>query len=142
VLGLSSHLKGGEQGFARYEEARAQALSSLTHGSITVRLETHMRYGQSVLDIQFRDSGAGFDAAADNTSTITMHHGRGIHLVKSLCAGVAFNPPGNDVCATYLLEAEPPTLRQAGRTLPEQNVEFQPIVAVNSDDHLCMQQSR
>ena len=104
VLGLPSSLKDSAHGFERFFEARAEALTQLVEGSICVRIESAWHNGQPQLELQFRDSGRGFDRKATANVKELARHGRGISLVKSLCRQVEYHGAGNDVRAVYLLE--------------------------------------
>jgi len=111
VLGLASGLKDGSDGFARFFEARADALERLTHGSIAVHLELQRGAGAgAALTVRLRDSGAGFKREATEAAAATQRHGRGIALVRALCASLEYNAAGNEVSAVYVMEepaAEP-----------------------------------
>ena len=104
VLGLPSSLKDGAQGFERYYEARAEALARLEDGSICVRIESGWHNGRPRLELQFRDSGRGFDRTATANVKELARHGRGISLVKSLCRQIEYRGAGNDVRVVYLFE--------------------------------------
>jgi hypothetical protein len=115
VLALASSLKDDdpaddESGMERFDRARTEALARLERGSIDVRIESLWRDGRALLGLQFRDSGAGFDTALLRAPADLVRHGRGIALVRALCASVDFHGPGNDVHVIYALEdaqAEP-----------------------------------
>jgi len=108
VLGLNSGTKNEEGGFERYLDEREQRLAALNDGRIDMGFHLHMRGDLPVLDIQVKDSGQGFDysaylgdtATADNLYQI---HGRGIFLVRSLCAEISYGENGNAVFARYAL---------------------------------------
>ena len=103
VLGLSSSLKDGAHGLDRYYEARAAALAGLEKGSIAVHIASCRIRGRPVIEMQFRDSGAGFGAAPGRAVTDMVRHGRGIDLLRALCTKVEFHNAGNDVRVTYAL---------------------------------------
>jgi serine phosphatase RsbU (regulator of sigma subunit) len=105
VLGLSSGLKDGERGMERYYDARAGALATLERGSIRVSIESQWQDRRPLLGLRFRDSGGGFDTAlARDAHDRLLLHGRGIALVRALCASVDYRGAGNDVRVTYALE--------------------------------------
>lgn len=104
VLGLASSLKDGEEGFERYCAQRAEALARLTGGSIAVHFESHRRQGHPVIEMQFRDSGPGFAGAPAGALVALPRHGRGINLVRALCASVEYRGCGNDVRVIYRLD--------------------------------------
>ena len=100
VLLLDSRLKVGEM--ERYLRLREKRLSSLTEGWIRVELEMIERDAEACLRIRIRDSGDGFDWRRLSTqSADTQLHGRGVALVRRLCASVDFRDPGNEVIAIY-----------------------------------------
>lgn len=103
VLGLASGVKDGESGFDRYGEERASALARLEQGSIAVRIESHRKNGLRTLELQFRDSGSGFQAVRGGAATALQRHGRGIDVVRALCSNIEYHGSGNDVRVTYVL---------------------------------------
>lgn len=105
LLNLDSSIKQSEQGMERYLLERAGRLAELNQGRIEIDLTGLRINGRDVLRIRLKDSGAGFDwtrhndvAGADIVST----HGRGILLVRSMCASVQFLGSGNEVVAHYV----------------------------------------
>lgn len=107
LLGLDSATKSWIGGFEIYMQQRAERLAALTQGTIELSFRLHADDGPAVLDIQVNDSGAGFDhAALDAAAGLSERqapHGRGIALVRSLCAQVNFSGVGNRVWARYPL---------------------------------------
>lgn len=108
VLGLNSGTKNEEGGFERYLDEREQRLATLNDGRIDMGFHLHMRGDLPVLDIQVKDSGQGFDYSAYLGDTATADslyqiHGRGIFLVRSLCAEISYGENGNAVFARYAL---------------------------------------
>lgn len=108
VLGLDSRTKNQEGGFERYLEEREHRLDKLHDGRIDLGFKLHALGGRPVLDIQVKDSGAGFDYAAYLNPTgddpdPTRTHGRGIRLVRSLCAELSYAADGSAVFARYAL---------------------------------------
>ena len=102
VLGLDSAIKSSPEGFARYYSERERRLSSLSEGYVRFHLEHHPRPGGGRLEIEVEDSGPGFDHAhltpqADNRGLF----GRGIPLLRSLCAEVQHLGAGNRVRVAY-----------------------------------------
>jgi hypothetical protein len=69
-----------------------------------VHFESHRRRGRPVIEMQFRDSGRGFAMAHGGRAGVRPLHGRGIELVRALCADVEYRGCGNDVRVTYVLE--------------------------------------
>jgi len=108
VLGLDSRTKNQEGGFERYLEEREGHLNDLRDGRIDMAFHLHPHDGRTVLDIQIRDSGRGFDWAAflnasDEDQGLYLAHGRGIRLVRNLCDELAYGDNGNVVFARYAL---------------------------------------
>ena len=100
ALLLDSRLK--VSGMERYLQLREKLLGSLTEGWIRVGLRMIERDGEACLRIHVCDSGEGFDwrrrcAPADQAQL----HGRGLALVRRLCASVDHRDPGNEVVAIY-----------------------------------------
>ncbi len=108
LLGLDSTTKNLIGGWEIYMQHRAERLGCLERGRITLSFLLREEQGRAVLDIEVSDSGPGFDhlswlrtveAAAADTRT----HGRGLALVRSLCAELSFPGAGNLARARYLL---------------------------------------
>lgn len=106
ILGLDSSLKSQPDGFGRYLDMREERLAGLQHGTIEIELERIQENQAPYLKVRVRDSGNGFDAESvlnPDISSRTVPAGRGIALVKSLCAKVEFLDKGNEVVALYRL---------------------------------------
>ncbi len=108
LLQLDSGIKSQASGFDLYMQQRAERLARLESGRIELAFRIHEDEGQAVLDMEVADSGAGFDfdailAAGALEPDEARPHGRGIALVRSLCASVLFTGSGNRVQARYLL---------------------------------------
>ena len=104
VLGLDSSLKSSPEGFAEYYARRTQKLASLTEGRVRLRLDhAPQRGGGGVLSIEIEDSGAGFDHARERPSMELNEGlcGRGIPLLRRLCAELEFLGNGNRARAVY-----------------------------------------
>ena len=102
VLGLSSSLKQGAEGFERYVEARQQSLQNLQKGQITFSLSYRTEQGQGVIRIDMQDSGAGFNYRAlsdDALAPSKRLSGRGIALIRRFCRHVEYRGAGNKVYA-------------------------------------------
>ncbi|KAF0100531.1 MAG: response regulator with CheY-like receiver domain and winged-helix DNA-binding domain [bacterium] len=108
LLGLDSSTKNLIGGWEIYMQHRAERLAGLDNGSINLSFLVHEEEDRAVLDIDVADSGPGFDheawrqrleSAADENRT----HGRGLALVRGLCADLKFPGAGNRVWARYLL---------------------------------------
>lgn len=108
LLGLDSVGKSTAGGFEAFMQQRTERLARLDQGHIDMGFRIHVVDGKAVLDIEIADTGAGFDherlareqALVDDE---TRPYGRGIALVRSLCAEVVFSGVGNRVWARYLL---------------------------------------
>ena len=108
LLGLDSAIKNTTGGFEQYMQQRGERLAGLNQGHIAMGFQIHEVDGRAVLDIDIADSGAGFDYAR-----LTLDHaldddpmrpfGRGIALVRSLCAETVYSGAGNKVWVRYLL---------------------------------------
>lgn len=100
LMGLDSSLKHSASGFARYYEARQQALAVLDG---FVRFDFHCRVenGVGTLDVTVTDSGPGFDYAATMGAASGQsehpYHGRGLRLLRSLCQSLTHRGRGNEV---------------------------------------------
>ena len=105
VLGLSSGLKSGPDGFKLYFEERRKRLATLTTGEIELQLRWEPSESDHSLYIAVRDSGPGFDHVGMEQKRVAGHgyHGRGIDLIRHLCASFHYVGSGNQVEATYLL---------------------------------------
>lgn len=107
VLALDSRLKFQEDGFGRYLDLREERLNSLQHGSVEVDLERVTENHVPYLKLIIRDSGKGFafdSVLKADISASAKPAGRGIALVKSLCAEVEYQGCGNQVMALYQLQ--------------------------------------
>ncbi len=108
LLGLDSTLKGTDGGFEQYLKSREAGLARLAGGRIDLRFRLHLSDGGPALDIAVADTGAGFDYAPylkgdGNPLDPGQAHGRGIALVRKLCASVAYTGRGNAVAVRYLV---------------------------------------
>lgn len=106
VLGLSSSLKEGSEGFERYIEARQQRLLNLEKGQINFSLSYRNEHGQGVIRIQVQDSGAGFNYRALRDDALSANRklsGRGIALIQRFCRSVEYRGAGNKVYAELLV---------------------------------------
>lgn len=102
VLGLSSSLKEGAEGFERYVEARQLSLQNLQKGQIVFSLSYRNEHGQGVIRIDVQDSGAGFNYQAlgdDALAASKRLSGRGIALIRRFCRHVEYRGAGNKVYA-------------------------------------------
>ena len=103
ILNLDSRLKADPQGFGEYFEARRPRLAALTEGSVRIHLCREPNPAGWQLRIRVEDSGPGFDPATLDAGGEGAFHGRGLSLVRSLCASVEFCDPGNQIEAVYVV---------------------------------------
>ena len=103
VLGLSSSMKDGPDGFRCYYQLRAERLLALQEASVRIRAELVPVVGGGLLRLRMKDSGPGFDfnhlGAADQNPA---YYGRGLTLLKSLCRRVEYFAPGNEVLVEFI----------------------------------------
>ncbi|GGP26215.1 ATP-binding SpoIIE family protein phosphatase [Silvimonas amylolytica] len=104
LLNMDSGLKQGEQGMDRYLLVRGQRLAALTQGQIEIDLNGLRINGRDVLRIRIKDTGPGFDWPRFNLPEDDPErlHGRGLMLVRSMCASIQFPGSGNEVVVHYL----------------------------------------
>lgn len=111
LLGLDSSIKSGPGGFEDYLQLRTHRLATLQGGQIGLAFHVHQLDAKAVLDIFVQDSGPGFDFAALDRAADThggvekdeRPSGRGIALVRSLCAEVVYSGTGSKVWVRYVL---------------------------------------
>ncbi|MBU1691570.1 MAG: SpoIIE family protein phosphatase [Gammaproteobacteria bacterium] len=107
VLALNSSIKHQPDGFGLYLDMREERLVGLQQGSIEIELERVQENQVPCLKLRVTDSGMGFHADSilnvDISSSARLA-GRGIVLVKSLCAEVSYPGSGNEVVALYRLK--------------------------------------
>jgi CheY-like chemotaxis protein/anti-sigma regulatory factor (Ser/Thr protein kinase) len=107
ILGLDSGVKADpEDGFERYLAERAMRLEALASGFVEIEIEPLRQPAGELLQFRVKDSGGGFDYDAMLGTTIedsSKRSGRGIALVRDLCAKVTYLGNGNEVLAHYRL---------------------------------------
>ncbi len=108
LLRLDSATKKSVGGFETYMQQRTERLARLEQGHIALSFLIHDDENRAVLDIDVTDSGSGFDyedllQEPGTDAEESRPYGRGIALVRSLCADVVFSGVGNRVWARYLL---------------------------------------
>ncbi len=108
LLRLDSATKKSVGGFETYMQQRTERLARLEQGHIALSFLIHDDENRAVLDIDVTDSGPGFDYEGllqepGTDGEESRPYGRGIGLVRSLCADVVFSGVGNRVWARYLL---------------------------------------
>lgn len=104
VLGLDSSLKQDADGFEQYYKLREQRLNDVEGHFIKIRFE-YRRGEPNVLLLNIQDSGGGFDFQALNAKLNQEDeaHGRGISLLRNLCASIDYYDEGRSVAVTYEL---------------------------------------
>ncbi|MBS4096144.1 MAG: SpoIIE family protein phosphatase [Sulfuricella sp.] len=106
ILGLDSSLKCLEDGFDRFLSLREERLAALQEASVIVELQRMHQGEQDFLVLRVHDSGPGFDFSKLVNCDLGANMGfagRGIALVKSLCAKLEYLNEGNEVVAIYTL---------------------------------------
>ncbi|RLJ67516.1 ATP-binding SpoIIE family protein phosphatase [Sulfurisoma sediminicola] len=106
LLRLDSRLKLHPEGMEAYLGERQERLAGLDHGEIELELEQLGGRDGAWLRVSCRDSGPGFDHAAFDlgaTRDSEMPFGRGLLLLRAICADLRFNVEGNHVTATLAL---------------------------------------
>lgn len=103
LLRMDSRLKRDPSGFVQYYAERAAALALLREGLIRVEAENHPEGAGGRLTIRVIDSGDGFDHRAQLAPLAAnlAHSGRGLALVRSLCASLVYRGNGNQAEAVY-----------------------------------------
>jgi CheY-like chemotaxis protein/anti-sigma regulatory factor (Ser/Thr protein kinase) len=104
LLQLDSSLKAGPEGFLEYYAQRESALAALTSGRVAIRLQHAPRDAGGSLRIEVEDSGKGFDHRRhlDDLEINRTASGRGIPLVRRLCARLVYHGSGNFAEAEYV----------------------------------------
>lgn len=99
VLGLESGLKDSDEGFCQYYELRAERLSALAEGKIT--LDINYLPEQPKICFTITDSGDGF--IKHHVNDDDNFHGRGLGLIKEIAESVELNECGNQITVSYSL---------------------------------------
>lgn len=107
VLGLSSALKEGEEGFNKYYEERARRLREAKDGWIHIEVECIGTVDSGELVIQIADSGKGFETGQQSLNDKSPAlAGRGITILGSLCRELKYGRRGNHARAVYEWRAQ------------------------------------
>lgn len=107
LLRLDSSLKLHPDGMEAYLGARQARLAALASGEIELELEQLAGPGPGWLRVSCRDSGPGFEHAGLDASAAgesELPFGRGLMLMRAMCAELRFNDDGNHVTATLQLD--------------------------------------
>lgn len=103
LLELDSAMKSNPDGFENYYARRRELMDKLSSGSITVGLSQQPVPGGRSIKVSVQDTGSGFDIS--KVYSELRHNdklfGRGIILVRSLCAKLDYQGCGNSVEAQY-----------------------------------------
>ncbi|GLS04926.1 fused response regulator/phosphatase [Chitiniphilus shinanonensis] len=111
VLGMDSALKREPEGIEFYLNERAKRLAALAHGMLELDLAGLRIDHQDYLRIIVKDSGDGFDWRhwlAQDLAYAGGLSGRGIALVRALCASLQYRGAGNEVHAYYRIKGARP----------------------------------
>ena len=105
VLGLKSSIKDTANGFEEYYSLREERLNKLTEQD---KIDIWFKFVQadpSFFELKIQDSGAGFDfeSLLKNVES-SESHGRGLGLLKSMCATLNYENGGRTVQAKIALE--------------------------------------
>jgi anti-sigma regulatory factor (Ser/Thr protein kinase) len=105
LLRLDSTLKTTSDGFAAYAAQRQNALKDLQEGFIDIGIEILRRDKRKMAKISVRDSGPGFNWAAQSQIPDSGLHGRGIELVRRLSHDMQYTGTGSEVVVYYELSS-------------------------------------
>lgn len=99
VLGLSSELKQGPDGFTKYYTERTRAMAEMVEGSVEFVFDHEPTEKGGQLLIRVEDSGKGFDYKSNigNEFKSQGYSGRGIPLIRTLCESIEYKGDGNIV---------------------------------------------
>jgi len=110
VLELDSSLKDSADGFETYYRLREERLADIDGHFIHVDF-SYLRGEPNRVKIVISDSGKGFNFESfdnkqeqDDNEDDDGVHGRGLHLLKSLCSTLVFSDKGRVATATYDLQ--------------------------------------
>ena len=103
LLHLDSKLKEISEGFMQYFQLREERLREADDSRIKVSFDHRPVDNGGRLVIRVQDSGKGFDSSQvfSRIDGNTGYFGRGIQLVRKLCAEVEYSGDGNRVKAVY-----------------------------------------
>jgi len=103
VMGLDSSLKQSASGFSRYYELKDRTLAGLTEGFVRFDFTSEIVSGQGIFKIRVSDSGSGFDLArlTSQAGSNGGYYGRGLALLRNLCAELNYLGCGNQVEAIF-----------------------------------------
>lgn len=112
VLKLDSGLKESDAGFRDYYNKRANRLSTITSGWISVNIE---RVDAGTIRIAVQDSGSGFDfeKTSKELSGNERLYGRGLAIIQSLCESVLHIGCGNCIVVDFEVVSSKAAVTQA-----------------------------
>jgi len=102
VLRLDSALKDDADGFERYYELRQQRLDALNEQRIEINF-TYVNGEPNKVVLEIEDTGDGFniDSVVKNAEKDENSHGRGMKLLRHMCASIDYSCGGRKVTAVY-----------------------------------------
>lgn len=103
LLGLTSALKDGPDGFERYFSERDDRLDALKEGTLVVSASSTSCTKDGKIDLRVEHSGAGFDPQRIGPAPAGAPYGRGIALVRSMCESLEYEEGGRQAHAVYPL---------------------------------------
>ncbi len=115
LLGLESALKRSPEGFVEYYSQRQSLLAEARDGSISITLTHTPTTDGGELEIRVRNTGRPFEprVAFSDLKDNNTHSGRGIALVRSLCARLEYEDDGRLAIAHYIWSAGTAAARAA-----------------------------
>lgn len=104
VLRLKSSLKNDADGFEQYYKLRQERLNDLSGQAIKINF-TYINDNPNKIEFQIEDSGDGFDVDAylKSCEQDEGSHGRGMQLLRHMCASIDYSNGGRTVTAVYEL---------------------------------------
>ncbi len=108
VLDLSSDMKSSPDGFSEYYQLREKRLAAITDDFIDISLE-YVRGTPNLIRLSITDSGRGFDYESTKSEIDgdNQSHGRGLHLLDTLCSELKYSNAGRTVEAHYEFSVNP-----------------------------------
>ncbi|AZZ89994.1 response regulator [Hahella sp. KA22] len=103
VLGLSSSLKDGDEGFDRYYQERVARLEKLEDGYVSLQVQLSNTH-PARMRVMVSDSGPGFSITVEELDCNDESFGRGLPLIKALCTD--FELDGENATVKALIELD------------------------------------
>lgn len=106
LLGLSSIIKEGHEGFVHYYKERENRLLQLENGAIEITISTYLSEDKTKIKVKLEDNGDGFDVNSVKANSFDLNQtwGRGIALVRSLSEELRYSNQGRVVEAIISVE--------------------------------------